>query len=328
MRPFKLIIKGAAFAALFASATPSLAREPLLNIPIDCTLGDTCYIQQYVDRDPTEGVSDFACGTLSYDTHKGTDFALPSLEAMEAGVDVLAAAPGTVVAIRDGVPDQLYSSENAAQVEGIECGNGVVIDHGSGWRTQYCHLKEGSVIVENGQRLAKGAVLGEVGLSGQTQFPHVHIVVRKNDVVVDPFHPNDKQTCAISPDETLWQYPIGYVPGGIISAGFSTAVPDYDAVKAGDADAANLTTQDPAIVLWGFAFGGQKGDILTLRIDGPAGELIEHTTLLKRDQAQLMRAAGKPLRGVGWPKGRYEGTVTLTRNGAEIDRLSTDIVVE
>ncbi|MCF6444116.1 M23 family metallopeptidase [Nereida sp. MMG025] len=326
MRHLIRYLKGAALAALFAGTAH--AREPLLNLPLDCTLGDTCYIQQYVDRDPSAGVSDFACGTLSYDTHKGTDFALPSLQAMDNGVDVLAAAPGTVVAFRDGVPDQIYTSETAAQVDGIECGNGVVVDHGAGWRTQYCHLKEGSVIVENGQRVAKGAVLGEVGLSGRTQFPHLHIVVRQGDRVVDPFHPDPSATCSLTPQDTMWQTPIEYVPAGLIAAGFSTAVPDYDRVKAGDAAAATLRSSDPAIVLWGYAFGARQGDVLSLTITGPAGVLIEHKALIKRDQAQLMRAAGKPLRGVGWPKGRYKGTASLTRQGDILDTMETTIEVE
>lgn len=61
---------------------------------------------------------------------------------MQNGVNVIAAAPGTVAGFREGVDDVVYSDENAADVDGIECGNGVVISHGAGWVTQYCHLKK------------------------------------------------------------------------------------------------------------------------------------------------------------------------------------------
>jgi len=81
-------------------------------------------------------------------------------------------------------------------------------------------------------------------------------------------------------------------------------------------------------VLWGLAFGVKRGDVMALNITGPAGEILDHTTLFKRAQAQAMRAAGKPLRGVGWPRGTYEGTVTLTRAGRVIQETLTQMRVE
>lgn len=54
-----------------------------------------------MDHDPSDAAHDFACGSLTYDTHKGTDFALPTLAAQAAGVNVLAAAAGTVVGVRN-----------------------------------------------------------------------------------------------------------------------------------------------------------------------------------------------------------------------------------
>ena len=65
--------------------------------PIDCSLGEDCYIQQYVDQTDGEGVSDFRCSNLSDEGPKGIDFARRALEKMRAGVDVIAAAKGTVM---------------------------------------------------------------------------------------------------------------------------------------------------------------------------------------------------------------------------------------
>ena len=61
-------------ALLITCATPAVAQDLHLGLPIDCTLGDTCYIQNYVDTDPSEEALDFQCGSLTYDGHKGTDF--------------------------------------------------------------------------------------------------------------------------------------------------------------------------------------------------------------------------------------------------------------
>ena len=112
------------------------------------------------------------------------------------------------------------------------------------------------------------------------------------------------------------------------SAGFSDAVPDYEAVKAGTADAAALPLDAPALVLWGAAFGAQPGDVIALRILGPGGrEVIAHEARLDRAQAQLFRATGRPLRARRWRGGTYRGIVRMLRDGAEIDRIEIEIPV-
>src|SRR5215510_1215874 len=65
-----------------------------LQMPIDCTIGVTCAIQNYVDVDPSPRAVDFSCGSLTYDGHNGTDFRLPDLATQQRGVNVLAAANG------------------------------------------------------------------------------------------------------------------------------------------------------------------------------------------------------------------------------------------
>ncbi|THD84968.1 M23 family metallopeptidase [Aliigemmobacter aestuarii] len=309
----------AACALILALACPAGAFE--LNWPVDCTPGETCFIQQYVDRDPGPGVTDFACGTLAYDGHEGTDIALPSLAALQAGVTVRAAAPGTVLGVRDGMPDILVSDPAAPPLEGRDCGNGVVIDHGQGWQTQYCHMARGSVAVRSGDSVAAGTPLGQVGLSGRTEFPHLHVTVRKDGQTVDPFDPDGTLACGETAPP-LWSDPPAYRPGGLIAAGFDIAVPKYEAVKAGMPARAVLPAKAPALVIWGYYFGNRAGDELRLTITGPEGEVISETVPLDRTQAQAFRAVGKRLRGPsGWPVGDYTGEAVLIRAGAEIDRI-------
>ncbi len=310
--------------ALFSSlAAPIAASEFSLSWPIDCTLGETCYIQQYVDRDHGPGAVDFTCNKLTYDGHKGTDIALPYLSDMTAGVPVRAAADGVVAGVRNNMDDTYATKDNSAQIKGRECGNGVVLRHVGGWETQYCHMKKGSIGVKTGDRVATGSTLGEVGLSGQTQFPHLHVSVRQDGQVVDPFMPDPKAICGASPKNQLWSSPISYVAGAFIGAGFSHEVPRYDAIKSGDASEQvdSLTPKAPALVLWAFAYGGLKGDTITLTVEGPDGMIIDQTVTLEKDQAQFFRAAGKRLRASSWPTGLYTGTSRLVRNGREVDRV-------
>ncbi|WP_170573456.1 M23 family metallopeptidase [Ruegeria atlantica] len=304
-------------------ATPA-ASDFVLRQPVDCVLGETCYIQNYFDQDPDAGVfRDFRCGELSYDGHKGTDFALPTHADLDNRVAVLAAAAGIVKNTRDGVADGGFDQS----VSGQECGNGVVIVHEDGWQTQYCHLRMGSVRVSPGDRVIAGAVLGEIGLSGATQFPHLHLSVRKDGKRIDPFAPQTSGDCS-APDSSLWEQPIPYVSGGLLSVGFSDDVPDYDDVRAGTAAHAVLPVDAGAIVLYGHAFGNRKGDVLRLEITGPEGGILSQDVALEKTQAQVFRASGRRLTKPNWPAGEYHGKVTMIRAGEAISQKTVVVSVE
>lgn len=318
-----------ALSTLFAlSWSVTALAQPVLDLPIDCTPGETCYVQNYVDRDPGPGARDYTCSGLSYDGHKGTDFGLPSLAAMEEGVTVLASADGRVRGVRDGMIDKLYTAEEDARIDGRDCGNGVVIEHGDGWETQYCHMQQGSIRVQSGQEVKAGDALGLVGLSGRTQFPHLHISVRQNGETVDPFTPEARvATCGTEAAETMWSRDLAYMPGAILSSGFADAVPDYAAIKAGTAALATMSANAPAIVLWGFAFGGREGDEMVMTIDGPSGRVAEGRQKLDKNQAQFFRASGKRLRAPLDP-GLYTGTTKLMRAGGEVSSMTVEMTVD
>lgn len=291
-----------------ALALPAGAFE--LVQPVDCTIGTTCFVQNYFDHDPGPGVADPFCGPLGYDGHDGTDFAIPTLADMAAGVTVRAAAGGTVRAIRDGVPDtQPFPA-------GQDCGNGLAITHEGGWETQYCHMKQGSILVAAGQSVTAGTPLGQIGLSGNTQFPHLHLSVRKGGEELDPFAP-EATTCG-GVTEDLWRDPMPYLAGGIVGIGLSPAVPEFESIKAGTAPTASASS--PALVIWAHLFGPRQGDELTLSITGPEGEVIADTVTIDRTQARSFRAIGR--KGAGWPAGDYTASVVLTRDGIELDRSS------
>jgi len=308
--------------ALSALATPAGAFD--LAFPLDCTLGESCYIQQFADHDPGSGAEDFSCGGLSYDGHDGTDFALPTRAAMAAGVEVRAAAPGVVTAVRDGLADF------AGFPPGQDCGNGVVLDHGDGWETQYCHLKQGSVAVKPGEDLAAGAVLGQVGQSGNAAFPHLHLSLRHQGVVVDPFAPEASlagpaATCGAVADD-LWQTPLPYRPGGLLGIGIAPDIPEFDAIKAGLASP-DLPATAPALVIWVYLFASRPGDALLFTLTGPGGEVLTERSSLERAQTLAFRAVGKRLRDEAWPAGLYSAEVRMMRRGAEIGRQSLTIRV-
>ena len=94
--------------------------------------------------------------------HPGVDLAEPY------GAEIHAAAAGRVV--------------RAGPAGGY--GIMVEIDHGNGLATRYAHMSE--ALVEEGEAVDKGAVLGKLGSTGRSTGPHLHYEVRVDGEPVDP----------------------------------------------------------------------------------------------------------------------------------------------
>ena len=94
------------------------------------------------------------------------------------GADVLAVAPGTVVLATDGAPNGTPPDDpDPVPPTDALFGNRVVLDVGGGVFVAYGHLAPGTVRVAPGDRVARGAVLGQVGNSGNSGEPHLHLQV-------------------------------------------------------------------------------------------------------------------------------------------------------
>jgi len=297
---------------------PSTGHAVSLELPVVCDMGRICAIQNYFDRDPGPGHRDYTCGFLSYNNHRGTDFRVPDMVTMWKGVTVIAAAPGVVRAIRDGMSDINVKKIGFHAVKGREAGNSVVIMHGRDWETQYSHLRRNSILVKPGDRLVVGRPLGLIGLSGRTEFPHLDFQVRFKGKPVDPFVGlTDKAGCGFV-EKTLWSRKavesLPYVSSGLLGAGFTATVPDPESARNGCHRVKNLPHDAPAVIFWTDVYGVQAGDEEWISIIGPRQEtLLEKRNLLKKNQAQRFIYAGKRFRS-GFPRqGIYHGTYRLIR---------------
>ncbi len=62
----------------------------------------------------------------------------------------------------------------------------VIINHGNGLSTLYCHMQSGSLAVRTGQRVSRGQTIGKIGDTGYVTGPHLHFEVKVNGNNVNP----------------------------------------------------------------------------------------------------------------------------------------------
>jgi hypothetical protein len=93
------------------------------------------------------------------------------------GAPVLAGADAKVAGSRDGMSESASVKGNPKHAPEEAAGNYVALDLGDGHFLFYEHLKPGSVRVKPGQTVRRGDVIGELGFTGDSTGPHLHMHV-------------------------------------------------------------------------------------------------------------------------------------------------------
>jgi hypothetical protein len=323
--------------AVALSACAAIADAAELGPPLACPADRACYLQNLPDLDPGPDARDPVCGSRTYDGHDGVDLRVRAA-AMRAGVAVLAPVAGRVLRLRDGEPDALMRQKGKEAIAGKDCGNGVVLRADDGDEVQFCHLRPGGLRVAAGQRVAAGDVIGLVGQSGRSAFPHVHMTLRRAGAAVDPGRGVAlagavcTSGAALISDETAWSATARKVlpfdiRTRIVDWGFIATPPQ----QPQDADLApphDGSARAPALLFYGYFGGPQTGDVLRLRLFGPDGAILAQSENAQpKDQAQAARYVGKRTPAGGWPAGRYRAEAVLLRGGREIDRRTEELTL-
>lgn len=173
-------------------------------------------ISNYLDQDAASGTLDHYCGTRTYNGHTGLDmFSWPfPWWLMEHDlVEVVAAAPGTIIGKQDG-----YSSYSC-DWNGNQFWNAVYVQHADGSVAWYGHLKQASLTAKPiGGKVETGEFLGIMGSSGRSSGPHLHFEVYRQMPTnaanrIDPF----EGVCNSLNAESWWQMQETYRVPGLIT---------------------------------------------------------------------------------------------------------------
>ena len=94
------------------------------------------------------------------------------------GIDISVPEGSPIVAVGEG--EVIYRD----QLRGY--GNLIIIRHAGGFVSVYSHNKRN--LVQDGQKVAQGEVIGEAGSTGKVTAPHLHFEIRKDNIARDPLH--------------------------------------------------------------------------------------------------------------------------------------------
>lgn len=269
---------------------PSLrapAAGPMLfDWPLRPTAGYTAPdyhgIGAFVDLNPAypNQLLDYNCGARTYDTssgynHAGVDIFLSPFPwmLMDSGaIQIVAAAPGTIVGKVDGNDDR--SCPNNILVNW----NAVYVQHADGTVALYGHMRKFSPTAKAvGQSVAVGEYLGQVGSSGSSTGPHLHFELHSSSQPGYSIIEGNTGMCNNVPSRYLNQRP--YFESKINRLATHSAIPNLDAgcPNPGEETPNFKTDFKPgdSLVLAAYYHDQLAGQVTDFRVLRPDGSVFQ-----------------------------------------------------
>lgn len=314
--------------ATMSQEAPEASESFTLQWPLNCAVFENCFIQSYPDlRAGTNRAVplDYKCGQRTKPGLVGTSIVFKD-HSTTLNRAVLAMAPGRVMFSRDDLSDSRRYGLRSRKA----CGNYVQVRHSSTYSTKYCHLREGTVGVEVGERVDAGTQLGQVGSSGATEAPKLEVRVLKNGTPVDPFTSRDLSApseCFSKSDKQLWAEEIPYPDAGVMAASFTLGAPPAHAIAFNAEVTESLPAEVSPISAWVRVFGVKKGDREKIVIKNPAGEVWHENKRFHPIAANFWTAMATARPTAPLEPGVWQGVYTLKRSGEEILRHTFEVKI-
>ncbi len=240
--------------AVNITVVPSTKPEFILDVPLPGENGKDWVIHHYYDVSEGESI-DYMGGHKTYPGHRAVDFDSASFEQMDNNMPILAAAPGVVVKIVENVV------EDRNRHSGRPPANVVWVKHDNGLTIRYAHLKYNSVPVILNQVIHTGDVLGVIGSSGTSSFPHLHMSIFDDDINgYDPF------SLKLWRDPPLYELPVSSMD--IVYAEGDS----LDLLDPPTTDMTKTLVNSPIVVGLNLA-NGMDGDYFSVQLIDPDGDV-------------------------------------------------------
>lgn len=256
--------------------------HPLFIWPVQkaagVTYNDVWSISNYVDHNSAypNQLQDYNCGTKTYDTssgynHQGIDiFTWPFTWKMvdDNSVEIIAAAPGQIIAKGDGQFDRSCGFNNNPW-------NAVYVRHGDGSVAWYGHMKNGSLTTKNvGDFVNLGEYLGIVGSSGNSTGPHLHFEVYQNDTYTNLIDPYTGACNSLNVD-TWWQTQKPYTNPNINAVLTHSAPPVFPTCPNSETTNTSNTFDASATIYFAIYMRDQaNGTSINLKIIRPDNSVL------------------------------------------------------
>lgn len=184
--------------------------------------------------------------------------------------------------------------------------------------SEYRHLAQGSLRVRPGDVVKAGQPLGKVGLSGNTEFAHLHFTLRENGNVIDPFA-DGAPSGGCGGGRSLWSpsavASLGYRSIAILNTGFGGHPITAQDIENGSVGPRHKEGSE-SLVAYVRVISLRRGDVQLLSVTGPNNKPFASYAVgpLDRDMAQYTLMAGRKRPNGAPERGVYRATYQVKRH--------------
>ena len=185
-------------------------------------------------------------------------------------MEIVAAAPGTIVLKSDGNQDKSCSFNSSAW-------NAVYVMHEDGTVAWYGHMKRNSITSKKvGEQVEVGEILGVVGSSGNSTGPHLHFEIQDSEGrVLDPY----QGACNPTVGESLWEEQLPYYQSRVNRLMTHAIAPDpYGCYGETNPNAKNRFQPGQLAFFATYFVDQRSGQTSSHRVLRPDGSILQQWT--------------------------------------------------
>ena len=189
------------------------------------------------------------------------------------------------------------------------------------WEKYAAVLVDYSTKVKKGDFVTSGQTIGQIGLSGLTEFPHLHINVQQGDKFFDPFTGRERYT--VGSKNSLWNANVYqqliYKPLIIYNVGVSDEIPKLLDIRNEKYKTERISFFSNMMIFWVDMFHVETNDVINIVVKNPDGNIfLNKKIVFDKSNAKKLFYVGKRKPSNGFSKGRYTVQISFKRPNTNI----------